>query len=299
MTYQKKARLLINIILVSVFVYLLWMGLIPFGAINYSYDFNKENSFISPLRPDVRLLERENGTQKIIADPVYFNLHTPRKMKEAELKITYKSETANAPIIEAGVMVDSVLWRYDLKPVQNKIIENLCKSWDKTIEGNLLFCQKEKDFNSIDDFLASTTDSDSLVVYNYNLVRDYRINDYLPSDEVITIDYPLMGAYQFYTYVKNETLDYQFYLLDQNKNRDEDRIDLNIYYNDLLIDTRHLPDDGNLTDNQKESEIRLLELKIPNLPEGVYKIELRVNNDIITNQIKTTQQITSFDKKSR
>ncbi len=56
-------------------------------------------------------------------------------------------------------------------------------------------------------------------------------------------------------------------------------------------------DDGNSSDDKKSSELQKLDLTIPNLPEGVYKIELRVNDDIITKKIKTKQKITSFINK--
>jgi hypothetical protein len=92
-------------------------------------------------------------------------------------------------------------------------------------------------------------------------------------------------------------MDFEFSFIDINNNKDADRIDLNLYYNDLLIDTRHLDDDGNSNDDSKNSELRKMHLRIPNLPEGVYKIELRVNDDIITKKIETKQKIVSFVNK--
>jgi len=58
-----------------------------------------------------------------------------------------------------------------------------------------------------------------------------------------------------------------------------------LYYNDKLISSRH-SDDGEGT--------REINFKESNLPEGVYKIELRANDDIITKKISTAQSKISF-----
>lgn len=285
------------LVLLLVIAWLLYMGLVPSGKISYVYNFDRQSSFISKLSPDTRVGEIEDGSQKIIADPVYFSLHTPRKFNKAKLGIYYKSNDTARPIIETGVMVDKTIWRYDLKPVQNKIIDKLCSDWNTIQEDGLLFCQKENHFASIDEFLTSTTSSDKIALYNYNLDRNFILTNYSTSTSEHIIDVPLQGAYQFYTYIKNETMDFEFSFVDINNNKDADRIDLNLYYNDLLIDTRHLDDDGNNMDDGKESELRKMKLRVFNLPEGVYKIELRVNDDIVTKQIKSRQKIISFINK--
>ena len=92
-------------------------------------------------------------------------------------------------------------------------------------------------------------------------------------------------------------MNFEFSFVDINSNIDSDRIDMNLYYNDSLIDTRHLDDDGNILDDKEVSELRNIEMKSPNLPEGVYKVELRVNDDIVTKEIKTKQKIVSFINK--
>ncbi len=289
-----KIRIIMWFILLIAIFFLLYKGLVPGGKIFYTYDFDKKNAFISPLSPETRVENIEKGTQKIIANPVYFSLRTPRKFNKAKLGFYYRSDNAVQPIIESGVMVDKTIWRYDLKPLQNKIIDKICSSWNKLEKGGLLFCQKENDFNTIEDFLASTTNPKFIALYNYKLDRNFLLADYSTSSENRIINFSLRGAYQFYTYIKNETMNFDFSFVDINNNNDSDRIDLNVYYNDILIDTRHLDDDGNSLDNQEESALRKINLKIPNLPEGVYKIELRVNDDIITKRIESKQKIISF-----
>ena len=106
------------------------MAVVPSGKITYVYDFKKDNYFISKLTPDARVEERQNNKQKIIGDPVYFSLRTPRRFNKAKLTLKYKRckqepqcAPANLPIIEVGALVDKTVWRYDLEPIENYIME--------------------------------------------------------------------------------------------------------------------------------------------------------------------------------
>mgnify|MGYP000630770639 CR=1 FL=1 len=194
MKLDVKIRIILWLMLVSVTGWFLYMGLVPFGKIKYSYDFDKANSFISSISPNTRVAEIEDGRQKIIADPVYFSLQTPRKLNKAKLGIYYRSDNTASPIIETGVMVDKTIWRYDLKPVQNKIIDELCSSWNKIEEDGLLFCQKDNVFANIDEFLASSTSANKIALYNYTFDRDFVLAGYATSFEERIIDIPLIGA---------------------------------------------------------------------------------------------------------
>ena len=251
--------------------------------------------------------------QKITGDPVYFSLRTLRKFDKAKLTLKYKNENA-LPIIEAGILADSVVWRYDLQPVENKIIDQLSLAWDVIMEGEAILLQREKKYNSIDEFLNNMPDNKEIALYNYNLAQKYLLPDYEKSNENLILDCALRGAYQFYVYIKDPTssgagedLDLDFIFQDLNQNNDADPIDINLYYNNQLIDSLHLDDDGitspqpsNLPEGAHKVELRgyrELKFKTANLPEGAYKIELRVNDDIVTKKISTAQSKLSFINK--
>ncbi len=104
----------------------------------------------------------------------------------------------------------------------------------------------------------------------------------------------MRGSFQFYTYIKNEELDFNFELIDLNQNTKEDRVDINLYYQDKLITAKTLEDDGVEDDSGEVSDLRQLRLKLADLPEGVYKIECRANDDILTKKISTQQSKLSF-----
>ena len=330
-----KFRIFLWLILASVVGWLLYMGVVPSGQISYVYNFNKPNYFIGKLMPEERVALIYDGSQKIIGDPVYFSLRTPRRFNKAKLILKYRhdkdtecpighSVSECIPVIEAGVLADKIIWRYDLQPIENKIINQLALDWDVINKDGVMLLQNGKKYNSIDEFLNDLPTRDEIALYNYplrqkqseasDLKSEYLLSDYAASANTNTegatgndegedcnprLHYclSLRGPYQFYTYIKDEDLDFNFVFQDLNKNKDSDPIDLYLYYNDQLIDSRHVDDDGITTDSGEIKDCGEIKLKLANLPEGVYKIELRANDDIITKNIKTKQQKLAFINK--
>ncbi len=300
-----KLRVALWLTLFFVVSLLLYLAIVPQGHIIYTSNFVKKSFFIGELFPRDRVsfvIDKDKTKRAVIVgDPVYFSLYTPRRFNKAKLVLTYKRESQkinSMPIIEAGVLVDKVVWRYDLKPLDNAIIDKLSNNWVAVTEGNLLLLQKpdtngsstRKFYQSISEFLNNLPPRDQIALYNYSLDVDYVLPNYQKQNEIKVFDYPLRGSYQFYTYIKDETMNFNFTFDCLNKDKEADPIDLNLYYRNRLIDSKHLNSFGNNQNNIK----RNLNLVVQDLPEGVYKIEIKANDDIITKNIKTTQQKISF-----
>ena len=286
-----KFRIFLWLILACFTGWLLYMGIVPSGKITYIYGFSKgdyslagPSKFIGKLTPAERVENINNGSQKIVGDPVYFSLYTPRKFEKAKASLTYKNESER-PLVEMGVLVDNTIWRYQLEPIENQIIDKLATVWNVIEKDGVMLLQREKKYDTLDNFLANLPPAGEIALYNYDLKNDYLIADYQAGEARQEINYSLRGAYQFFTYLKSEDLDFNFAIEDLNKNTDSDPVDVNLYYNDKLISSRH-SDDGEGT--------REINFKESNLPEGVYKIELRANDDIITKKISTAQSKISF-----
>jgi hypothetical protein len=292
--------------LFGVVFWLVYMSVVPSGQIIYRHDFKKDNYHIGKIGPDTRVEYKEyDGSYLpfVKGDPAYFNLRTPRNFDTASLKIKYKrSGNLNLPLIEAGVLVDSALWRYDLKPVENKILDQLALVWESSEEDGLILFKRigavsDRDYDNIPSFFENPPAREKIAAYNTDINLEYDIPDYEPLDKNIEYRTPLRGNFEFYTYVgsKNDTpekLYFKFKFTDLNQNKDPDPIDLHLYYENVLIDSRHLDDDGAV--DEKESEERELEFDLAGLPAGVYKIELRAGSDIITRSIETAQKKLSF-----
>lgn len=304
MAYYLKFRVFFIILFLVALSIVVYQGIVPGGKISYCHKFDKSNYFIKKFIPEARVDQIENGQQAIIGDPVYFSLRTPRKFNKASLSFKYKN-ISESPVIEAGIMTDKKMWQYNLKPVENRIIDQLSLVWDATREDNLLLLQRKistsskeiKKYKNIEELKNNIPDIDEIAVYNYNLGSEYIINDYAPDDGSTVIDYPLRGSYQFYTYIKDEDMDISFDFYDLNQNVNSDDMEIFVYYQKELIDSRIIKDEGAATDNRVITERKPLQLKYSNLPEGVYMVAVRTNDDVVTKKISTAQSKISFINK--
>jgi hypothetical protein len=291
-----KIRITLWLLLITVIFVLFYLAISPLGKITYSYNFKKDSDFIGRLTPNDRVEKTGNLNMKIIGDPVYFSLRTPRTFDKGRLILKYRTSANLPPVIEAGVLADKNIWRYDLKPVDNQILDKLSLVWDKINEGNIMLLQKEKKFDSLEKFLSDLPVSSEIALYNYDLKQDFVIPEYQAQKSDNILPASLRGSYEIYTYIKEEDLDFDFAILDLNKNKDEDQVSIILYYQGQEIDLWHLDDDGLRDDFGKTRPMRNLKVKESNLPEGVYKIELRANDDIIT-ALKTKQNKIAFQNK--
>lgn len=293
---RKKIRSVLWLSLVMLIAFWLYLAIVPFGKISYSSDLTKASFFIGKLTPAERILDNSNKPLEIIGDPAYFTLQTLRPFSQVKLSLEFKNNT-DFPLVEAGVLADQHVWRYQTKPLQNKIIDQLTNTWNVISEGDVLLLQRSKQFASVKDFLANLPDKNQIATYNYTLKNNYKLPGYEHTSQEQSFNLPLRGGYQFYTYIKNEPLKFKFLFNDLNLNRDSDPIELKLYKDGQIINKKELQDDGNTTDNGVESQTRELTMDQANLPEGVYKIEVVVNDDLVTKQIVTNQSKLSFINK--
>lgn len=278
--FRLKLRIIWVIALLAVVFWLGWQYVVPSGQAVYVKDFKHYNDFVGNLTPADRL-----SGQKIVGNPVYFSLRVPRRFESAQLTVKFKNPD-NLPVIEAGVLKDKRVWQYDLRPLENVAIDNLLKSWSVLWEDDIMLLQREKKYGSLKDFLAQPPLVSDIAVYNYDYRPDFILSDYQPAREARTICRPLLGAYQFYTYIKNEDLSFDFSFQDLNKNNDSDPVDILVYYQDQQIAEEKLADDGSMD--------RSLKLFLADMPEGAYKVSVRANNDIVTRTIATKQSKIAF-----
>ena len=286
-------RIFIWLILAVFIAWLLNQAVVPTGKISFIHNFESENYFIKSLTPKDRVREPQAGEQKITGNPVYFALRTPRTFDRAKVTISFKNPN-NLPLIELGVLADNKVWRYRMEPLENIALDRLIKQWPAIREGDTILLQRNKKFFSLKDFLGKQPPADEIAFYNYQSPLAFKLNDYRPSQATTTIEIPIRGAYQFYTYLDNETLDYTFTARDLNQNKDADPVVLKLFRGQTMLAQSTLPDDGTANDGGVTSAARSLRMLKPKLDAGAYKIELISNDDIITERIETKQNKLAF-----
>lgn len=264
---------------IVLFIVILWQYFAISGTWEVRYNFSSEPNLITELNPLGRVTERQENLktgdtfQIMSGEPVYFNVSAPRSFDNAKVSLTYTNPSQK--IIELGLR-KSADWIFDLKPLENKFIDD--SNWYRLTQDNLIFLQKQKDYSSVDDFLANLPKDKKIAFYNYVPRYNYSMDNYLASDQTLEIKQSLRGRQEFYTYLaKDENMDFSFSWDDSNKDT-ADTLMIKVYKSDTQI-----YDDGS---NQPENK----NIFLTDLGGGLYKIILEASDDVVFSQIKTRQQ---------
>jgi hypothetical protein len=287
--------ILLGLIIVLVFLYL---KVVPGGQITYTCDYDSwlksGKGFIYGFTPAERVDTKSAALPRLIGDPVYFSLFTPRTFDQATVTVKYRDHLpAETPIVETGVLVDKLVWRYDLKPFENKILDRLKFKWDRLEDGARIILQSENNYADLADFENDLEKGQlkncpggpqtCLIVYNYQLDTDYHLTNY-QAGMSLTIASPLRGAQQFFLYLNNEPLRISFDFVDLNQNKDSDPITIILSAGAKTIQSQTLADNTPpTTDGRLEIKSFILEEK--ETVRGVYKVEIKANEDIVTKKI--------------
>lgn len=313
MTYNisMKARQLRSILLIFWLILaglIVWLKVLPLGKATYhlvyprSINISGGKGFIGSFTPADRVMIQPDKMAKIIGDPVYFSVFTPRTFSEVKLTITYKNNlSSSTPVVAAGVLVDNILWRYKLAPLENKIIDEQFKDWYVLRENKALLLQKNKKYNSVTQFLEdlknnpericlNTQVQECLALYNADSLKAYlpvvALPKNIPSFKVI--DIPLQGAHQFYFIAaKDQELKFDFDFADLNLNKQADPIEISIYQADTKIYSTVVADNFG---QESSGQVRnfYVPLSYPSNSESLalYKLEIKSGDDIVIKKIR-------------
>jgi len=302
-----KFRLFLGLILFILVLIFLYFKVLPFGEITYSRNYvsswRSGKGFIYGFTPAERVDLKSAEVPRLIGDPIYFSLFTPRTFNKAKLTIVYRDNLSlETPIIEAGVLVDNIVWRYDLKPVDNKALDYLMLRWHKIEANGKIFLQKDKNYSSLTDWesdlaqgrLKDCNDGleNCLAVYNYSPNYKYQIVNYRPAVALV-LDNPLKGAHQFFVYLKNEPLRLEFTFIDLNQDLKPAPIEVILRSGDEIIVSQKVADDNERPGSGQIEEKKLI-LENKSLPAGVYKAEVKITDDMVIKKIVSSVDRLSF-----
>lgn len=274
----------------AVFAYLAEQYFVPSGESVIKHSVEQSSPYIDGLAPSDRVEQpkKENGiwSQAIISDPVFFFLHPHRTFSKLSFEIWFQNKIV--PIVEFGGRVKTNPENYELKPFHNLLIDNL--DWDRITDKNFTLLQRTKNYKTFDEFVSNPPKRDQIAVYKADYPVPLRLPNYQPTSVKQTIDVSLRGNHELKTYIKNETLSFEFEYMDMNRDDGFDPVVAIVFdeQNRPVTDAR-MPDDENNKRDAVPSQMQKLSLEIPELPEGVYKIVLNASRDIFFRKIHTTQ----------
>ncbi|PIS05543.1 MAG: hypothetical protein COT81_00830 [Candidatus Buchananbacteria bacterium CG10_big_fil_rev_8_21_14_0_10_42_9] len=295
--------------LIRIFIYLtpavlffwLWQkDLVRDGVLVATYNFDQLSPFISPLHPQSRVsdpvVEAGDTYQIVKDDPVYFDVRLPRHFNSASVKIRYQN--IDQSIIELGALASRLAWSFDLRAVYNEAVNQLFHDklvWDPIYQDDVVLFRKDQRFKTVDEFLDQLPPHDRIASYRYDLPGDLFLSRYQPRNFGVEINKSLRGEHRFFTYVKNEPLELKLLIQDVNRNFGDDYLDIAVYKEDQQIYSTFIQDDGNVKDDAKFSEPQEVDISLPGLAEGVYRVELITrSDDIFIRRLATPQDLLVF-----
>ncbi len=121
MAYYKYIRIILISVPIIFLAVLFYKDFNPAGYLKVAYDFCGATPFISEFSPHGRVLDIEKVKtekagycqQKMVIDPVYFDVRLPQKFTEARLKIWYQKNSFSA--LKIGPAIDLSAWQWQLK----------------------------------------------------------------------------------------------------------------------------------------------------------------------------------------
>jgi len=277
---------------IAVFTWLLHQELVPSGTFVVRHTVDETSPFIDRLLPDARVKPvaddlAGDAVQSVVGDPAFFFVHPHRPFDTVEVEVWFKNY--GVPIVELGGLANIEADAYDLKPLENTVIDQ--SDWYRIEDQGVVLLQREKTYDSIADFLVDPPRRDQIATYHYTLARPYRIAGYVPSTASRSIEVSLRGFHEFKTYIKDETLQFDFSYMDMNRDEGADPITLVVTNEDgTSVAQTYQADDGDVSDEARPSALTTLSVSAAGLPEGVYKVEMRAGRDVFFRSISTTQQ---------
>lgn len=257
----------------------------------YSYDIGSNNdNYLSPAkRISEKINESEINYRNLTDQLVYFNIPIGKRTNKIDLEIKFKDNFPNNSNFLIGAK-DKEEWSYSYYTIYDKTIEELMKKYAYSQEGNLKLFKLNKYSNdyTIEDFQTNPPQVKLATSLNIT-IPEFKIENYQLED--FTINTALRGTQTFYIYVK-DSLYIKVWKRDLNWYEKEDILNISLYdLNNKLIASEIIKDDGEedkLTDKNNTRE-QTGELHISELKEGVYKLELKNNNDMLITKIKLNQ----------
>lgn len=290
MSKLTKFRILLNslgiIIIIFTIYSLIQKDLVLNGKLVIESDLTQKLPMMSILFPEHRVIQ-EDDHYIITDEPIYFTVRSPIEFDEAEVEVEFQSDDLKT--IGLGIATIEEGWNFETHTLYNETLNNI--DWPQISDGINTLYQKEKEYDNIDNFLKISNSIGGVGAYDFDLGETFKIPDYQPQAEEKIIDNCLRGQHQFYTYIKDEALDFTFKIQDINRTDGEDPLVISVYNpRNKKIYSRMLSDDGLISNIDPASNPRYISIYIPNLEEGIYKVELSANDDIFIREINTKQQ---------
>ena len=277
-------RLMLIVGAMALLSFLVIQNIVPSGELKIAHDFQSASPFVSPIYPEGRTEKLSDGVI-VKEEPVYFDVRIPRKFSGAKLRVYY--ENLGADVFEAGLETTPGQKNFNFRPLQNKFLDNL--DWPKIFDENYVLFARNGDFKTLEEFWRVLPPKDKIAVYRAPFLYNFKIPGYAPWGGERKIDTNLAGSFKFYTYIKNEPLNFKFVF---RAGENFSPISARIFSRGEIIFEKEFVNLADTSDNLKHE--RTFRIFKDNLSEGAYLVEIAASRDILTKTIFGTPHLITF-----
>ena len=295
----KIAVILFGIVILTLLIYTNF-----FQTHNYQYFYDigsEKDSYLSPNeRISDKIADVDNNYRNLTSSLVYFNIPINPASDFSNITIRFKDNFPENGKLYIGPK-DKKEWHYKQYLIYSKTIESLVKEYPYEYkDGLLLINMNDSNDYSIDQIMSNKKNIRLVTDQNIS-IGSFKIEDYQPDN--LEIDTALREKTEFYVYVKGylrvnvEKKDLNWY---DNKDTGSDELKMILYdLNGNMIANTTVRDDG-ITDEEPDKNNKNEnkgELLTGTLEEGVYRLVLSNNGDMLVTKINLNQNKVVVNKR--
>lgn len=120
---MKETRIILWLGAALFLAWLFYQNLVPTGILVLQHRKGSPASLISDLHPFKRVIETQDSNQTFYVDPVYFDAKIPREFKKVKVSLAWQNKAQ--PILELGARKTRGEFGFELRALQNKIIDSI------------------------------------------------------------------------------------------------------------------------------------------------------------------------------
>lgn len=290
-----------------ILLFVLNQRFVPFGKITETYNFKKPGVIISALSPKSHVetteknLKTKEYYQRVIEDPVYFDVTLPFAANFIDLDIKYQNP--NAPLVQLGIITKEKAGKFVIEPIENKYVENSDWIKEEIPEKGIIFLQKPVVLKGLDnkkeqgeyanfaDFEMNFPKDRNVAFYQIDPTPYYEIDNYQPLTSEAVWEKTLRGSHELVVYIDNEDLDFTFYYQKRNDTKADDNFNIQLLKNDEII--QEWTDEKEALTKSSEGG-KSLQVLSKNLPAGIYDLRINAGSNTQIKKIDTKQKYWGF-----
>jgi len=288
----KIIKILIILIPLIILQFIFYSNFLASHDFNYFYDIgSQEDNYLSPInRISDKFQDSDATYRNLTSQLVYFNAPIAKGSEFINITIKFKDNFPENSEFLLGAK-DQEEWHYKYNLLYNPTIEKLMQKYNYQKKDSLMLFKLNENIEdyTIEQFLSDKVPAVKLATDQNITIPEFKIENYNPSE--FTINTALRGSLVFYVYIK-DNFEVEVEKRDLNWYENEDILDIALYdLNNNLIASKTIKDDGEdgkNSDKDNTDEQRAT-LSAYNLNEGVYKLELKNNGDMLVTKIKLNQ----------